>query len=121
MAADRQSDEITSSSRGADLSGDADLGPVLVIELVDRDRLDVIAAGSFASADRDLIAERLERLLACGLSQVRIDCTDVTTFEPPVAQLFATAGSRLEANGGALEVVNLDPATAVTPLDSSER
>jgi anti-anti-sigma regulatory factor len=79
---------------------------VLVIDLIDRDRLDVRAAGSFTSAGRDQLEHRLDRMVACGIRDLRIDFADAVAMEPSAGQVFLEARERFGAIGGSLRFLN---------------
>lgn len=86
---------------------DSCAGSLLVIDLVDHDRLDVSAGGSLSSAACQLVRTRLNQLLSCGFVHLRIDFTGVSTVAPSVVDVVLQAASELAEKGGRLEITNL--------------
>lgn len=86
--------------------------PRLQIDLVDRDLLYLSARGPFSSEHRDDVERRIEQLLSCGFTRLRIDFADATTLDPSVADVFRRAGNRLQAAGGAMELIRTQPDVA---------
>lgn len=87
--------------------------PQLRLRSVGSERLEVAAVGSFTSAHHAAIEQRLGRLVASSPRRLRVDCSQMTSFDRDAAELFAHAATKLEASGGTLEVVSLPQSKAI--------
>lgn len=86
--------------------------PALTIDLIDRDYLEIVATGDFCAAFRDVLSDRLARLVSGGPIRLRIDFGEVLRVDPIVADLFAGAAVALARRGGALDIVEANPVVA---------
>lgn len=82
---------------------------VLVIDMIDRDHIEVSARGRFPAEERDAVAKRLEQFISCGFKRLRIDFSRTVALDPVVGTAFARAERMMVQNGGRLEVVNAGP------------
>jgi anti-anti-sigma regulatory factor len=91
----------------------------LRLKVVGGNRIDVAAIGDFDAASCDAVAARLARLVAGGPGCLHVDCSQVASMDPAVAELFALVRDRLRSNGGSLELTDapaeLHRAMAPTP------
>ncbi len=78
----------------------------LRLKVVGGDRIDVAAIGDFDAASCDAVASRLDRLVAGGPGSLHVDCSQVASMDPAVAELFALVHDRLQSNGGSLELTD---------------
>lgn len=81
----------------------------LRLDAIGGDRLEVTAIGAFSSDHFDAIAQRLTRLTQARHSHVHMDCSQITSMDTYIAELFRTAASRLQRGGGDL-MLNHQPA-----------
>jgi anti-anti-sigma regulatory factor len=72
-------------------------------------RIDVAAIGAFDESSLDDTAARLDRLVAGGSGCVHVDCSQIASIDPAVADLFARVRDRLQAIGGTLEISDAPP------------
>lgn len=81
----------------------------LRLRVVGGNRIDVAAIGAFDRSTLEDTAARLDRLAAGGSGCVFLDCSQVVSIDPAVADLFARVRDRLQAIGGVLEISDAPP------------
>jgi anti-anti-sigma regulatory factor len=81
----------------------------LRLRVVGGNRIDVAAIGAFDESSLDDTAARLDRLVAGGSGCVHVDCSQIASIDPAVADLFARVRDRLQAIGGTLEISDAPP------------
>jgi len=86
----------------------------LVIDLIDRDCLEVSAIGSFDALSLRAVTDRLAQLLSCGPIRLRIDFKAAGVVDPLIVNVLRRAKFSLEAAGGAFEIIGTTPAMART-------
>lgn len=84
----------------------------LEFDLIDVHKVGLTARGVFDHRCRQLVQQRLDRLIAAGTEHVRIDLSNVTSLETSVAEVFRRAAAQLEARGGSMSTVGSSPAVA---------
>lgn len=82
----------------------------LRLKVVGPHLIDIAAVGAFDESLAGDIAGRLERLLAGGPGRVHIDCSQIASIDPAVAEVFARACDRLRSAGGELAFSDAPPA-----------
>jgi anti-anti-sigma regulatory factor len=79
----------------------------LSVEVVRTDRIEVAARGAFTSALFDDVASRLARLIAGAPALIQVDCSQVTSMAPEIADLFAQTSALVAARGGELQLIGV--------------
>jgi anti-anti-sigma regulatory factor len=79
----------------------------LTVEVVRTDRIEVTARGAFTPALFDEVASRLARLIASAPAQVQVDCSQVTSMAPEIAELFAQTSAMVASRGGVLQLTGV--------------
>lgn len=78
--------------------------PALVIDVIDRSRLEVTAVGWFSDERAGPVIARLAQLVSGGSVTLHLDFGGVTHVGPHVVDALAAARSTLEAAGGSLVI-----------------
>lgn len=86
--------------------------PRLVLELIDRNRIEVAAVGDFDGDCLDGVAERLCQLTRTAPVHLVIDLMAVPVLSPAAEKLFVRVRRSVVEAGGQLEIINDDLSTS---------